>query len=272
MRKLIPVFSVFLCALLITNCNSEKLNEKTVLGLFTPYDGFPETLNGKVKEVKELNYWAIESNGEITAGNPVTIADRDSISWTNDFIVSLDESGVVEKSTTINENGNAISYWEVKSEGGELISADRYENDTLRNKLTVVLKTETMNKMEVKDANADTLIYAYELEFDGNGNYSSVQLYNYRNEPTVKYEYNYSPEGYLSNYTWTRNDTIRGGMRFTHNDHGFAETQEVYSNITGASSLYNYEYKYDEMGNWIQVVASQENKPEIVAKRTYVYY
>jgi len=266
------VFFIFVLTALIWSCSTpETQKEKTILGLYTPYGFFQETLNGRVKEVKEQNYWAIEKDGEIIAGKPVTIADRDSVNWTKDFIVNFNQSGLVEKSLTLDENEEVLGSWEVSNKD-DLTSAAWIEKDTIRNYFNTISKSESMSRMEYKNAIEDTLLNSLELEFDENGNYATLKFFNFKNEPTVTYVYSYSPEGFLNGYTWSRNDTIRGGMNFTTNQQGFTETQEVFNKMTGKSSLHKYEYEYDEMGNWIKYVAFSDNKPQIVAKRIYNYY
>jgi hypothetical protein len=271
MKKFIPVL---LSILILTGCQLEKQpEEKTIIGSLTPYFFFPESLNGKVKEVKELNYWTVEKDGKISAGEPITIADRDSlIEWTNDFLLQFDESGSVEKIIYLDENDESFGQWEAINEGGKIKSANWIVKDTVRNYLNSVYKEGILHKMKRYRAKEDTLMSIVVFEFNEDGNFSTLQFYNFKNEPTNKYDYSYNPEGLISKYSWSRNDTIRGGMNFTYNQNGIVETQEVYNEVTGTSETYKYEYEFDELGNWINYVASKDNKPEAISTRSYVYY
>lgn len=264
---------LFLSILILFGCQSEKPNETTVLGILTPYFFFPETLKGKVKEVKELNYWAVEKDGDVVAGEQITMADRDSLlNWTNDFVIQFDKSGFIEQIKFLDEKNESFGQWEAINEEGEMKSANWITKDTIRNYLNLVYKDGVLIKGERYRAKVDTLMSKFESEFNEDGNFSTLQFYNFKNEPTVKYDYSYDPEGFISKYSFSRNDTIRGGMNFTHNENGFTESQEVYNKLTGTSETWKYKYEYDELGNWINYVASKNNKPEVVCTRSYVYY
>ena len=110
------------------------------------------------------------------------------------------------------------------------------------------------------------------MELDENKNHQTLQWYNFKGEPTSKYEWAYNSSGQLTGGMVSRNDTVRGGMNFTFNDKGFCEPQEVYNKITGKSETNRYEYEYDDAGNWVKNVAFIDGKPHIVALREYTYY
>lgn len=269
MKKLIFIFSV---TLLNWGCSNQKPVEKTVIGLFTPYSYFPETINKKVREVKETNYLPVEKNGKIEAGNPLTAADKDSINWTNDFIVRFNELGLAEKVTDLNEKGEATGTWDIKTELGYYISAKRVVKDSVIVMNKITHQNGQNYRIEVLDPVLDTLRNKLEIEFNADKKYGSLQWFNYKGIPTFKYNYSYDPEGNLSGYEVSRNDSIRGGMNFTHNEKGFVKTQETFSKIRGTSELFSYEYEYDEAGNWIKCIAYTNNKPYVVGLREYTYY
>lgn len=269
MKKLIFIFCV---SLLNWGCTSQKPVEKTVIGLFTPYSYFPETINKKVKEIKETNYLPVEKEGKIEAGNQLSATERDSINWTNDFTVSFNELGLAEKVTDLNEKGEITGTWEIQTQLGYYISAKRVVKDSviIMNKITH--QNDQNCRIEVFDPLMDTLRSKLEIEFNADKKYVSLQWFNNKGIPTFTYNYSYDPEGNLSGYTVLRNDSIRGGMNFKYNEKGFVQTQETYSKIRGTSELFNYEYEYDDAGNWIKCVAYTNNKAYVVGLREYTYF
>ena len=172
----------------------------------------------------------------------------------------------------MDENEDVFGFWEVAYDEGEIKSAGWHYKDTLRYYLNSVYKDGKLLKQEAINANADTLLNIMEFEFTEGGGNSVIQRYNYKKEPTTRFVYSYDAEGILSGYTWSRQDTIRGGMNFTYNQNGFCETQEVFNKISGVTNMHKYEYKYDETGNWTEYIAYKDDVPEVVCKRTYVYY
>lgn len=266
---------IFLLPFTLTLCCTppQKPVEKTTIGFFTPYNFMPETVNNKVKELKELNFWAVEKDGAIEAGALITLSDRDSlINWTNDFSVHFDESGLPDNIIYLDENSNSIGRWEVINENNTLKSAKFIEKDTVNTTIQNTVESDGSFYIKRYAAETDSLKGESKIEFNADKKYSKIQMLNSKGEPTFKYEYTYDEKGNLSNYNWSREDTIRGGMNFTYNDKGFTESQEVFNKITGKSSIYTYKYEYDDVGNWVKQIAYKEGEPKVVCKREYIYY
>ena len=91
MKKII--FLILIISLIIGSWSNKKPLEKTVLGMWTDYYFIPNTLKGKVKEVKELNYWAIEKDAKIAKGELMTKKDLDSVGSTPNLIAYFDDKG-----------------------------------------------------------------------------------------------------------------------------------------------------------------------------------
>lgn len=269
MKKLMLILCV---APLIWSCTNQKPVEKTVIGMFTPYTYFPETVNNRVKEVKETNYLPMEKGGKIEAGNHLTKAERDSIGWTGDFMVQFNEKGFAEKVDDLNENGENTSSWIIENNSIFYTTAKRQKNDTLTH-LEKIKKLNTGEyQFDIFNPKTDTLFSKAILKFGSNNQYQYLQWYNFKGDPTGKYEYTYDISGHLTGFTVSRADTIRGGMNFTYNDYGFFKTQETYSKTRGTSEIVSYEYEYDNNGNWVKNVAYKNEKPVIVTLREYTYY
>ncbi|MCY1721132.1 hypothetical protein OU798_12310 [Prolixibacteraceae bacterium Z1-6] len=269
MKKPVFIFCAFLFCLA---CSQEKPIEKTIVGMFTPYTYFPEVLNGKLMEVTETNFFPIEKEGKIETGIPLSIAARDSINWTNDFKVQFNASGLAEKSITLGDNGEILGSWEISSDDNFYTSAQRLRQDSITIKETISKVENGTYKIELFDPLTDTLRNYLLIQLNDDNTYLNLQWYNVKGEPTFRYDYQYDEEGEFSGYTFSRADTVRGGMNFTRNDQGFMKDQEVYNTDRGTSETTSYEYEYDTTGNWTKCVAYQNQKPYMVALREYKYY
>lgn len=271
------IFSLVLSVLMIipactTTPKKEAPPAKTVLGIFTPYAFFPESLNGKVKTLKEVNYWANDSTGTIAAGDRITIADRDTFNWTNDIEVSFDNMGNIEKCVFLNEKDEPFGEWDVKMEGGKITKASWVAKDTIRNYIDISYPEENTMEMKRYNATTDSLRSSTKIQSDPDGKLLSVQFFNEMDEPLNQFKFIYGPDGALANYTVTRDDTVRGGMNFHQNEEGFTQSQEVYSTSNDDRESYVYNYTYDDKGNWISYIGYKDGKPIVVCKRTYTYY
>lgn len=273
MKKLIALLFI---ATLFMQCSDKKTAvkpiETTVIGLFTPYDFMPEIVHKKVKEIKETNFWPIEKDGKIEAGQRLNTAVRDTLNWTPDFMVQFDESGLAEKVNHLNENDEPYESYVIKNEAGFPAFASFFLKDSLAGKHEITKINDSGYRWKIMNPQTDSVRFSVVFELDENRNYKTLQYYNLKEEPTFKYEWMYNSSGQLTGYTASRNDTIRGGMNFTYNENGSWETQEVYSKITGKSEINRYEYEYDDAGNWTKAVSFVNEKPFIVALREYTYY
>ena len=269
MKKLLLILCV---TLLFCSCSNQKPTEKTVIGMFTPYTYFPETVNKKVKAVKETNYLPSEKAGKIETGEHLTAAMRDSINWTGDFMVQFDKSGLAEKVSNLDESGKVTGVWDIMSDSVFYTNAKRSVNDSLTVLEKIKKEKDGSYLFEIFNPIADTLWSKAVIKFADNTRYEYIQWHNYKGEPTNKFLYTYDPNGNLISYTVSRKDTVRGGMNFTCNEHGFIKTQETYNKIRETSDMYNYEYEYDDAGNWVKNVAYKNEKPVVVTLREYTYY
>ncbi|MGQ7867815.1 hypothetical protein [Sunxiuqinia sp. sy24] len=260
---------------LLFSCAAQEMKpaEKTVLSIFTPYFYFPETLNGNIQTLKEVNYWAKKEDGGITAGERISMADRDSlIQWTNDMEVSFDESGNVTQTIFLDENDNSFGHWSVESSEGKISKASWIRQDTTRNYVQVSYPQENEKIMERFHAQTDTLINYAVITLNDQGLKTSIQWYNAMEEPRGYIRFNYNLAGKLDNYTITNSDTLQVQMNFVTNDHGFFQSQEVYSARDSTTEVYVYEYTYDDKGNWTSYTGYKDGNPQVVCKRSYTYY
>ena len=266
------VFLILCVPLLIWGCAKQKPVDQTVIGIFTPFAYFPETVNQKVKEVKETNYLPMEREGKIVAGTPVSADVRDSIGWTGDFLAQFNESGFIVKISDLNEKGETTGDWVVENNPDFYINGKRIINDKTTTLLKIKKLEDGMYGFEVFDSETDTLQNKIGMKFKDRNKYDYIQLYNYKGEPEGKFTYTYDDSGYLTGFTYSLADTVRSGSNFIINEKGFFKTQESFNKSRNTSKTYNYEYEYDDTGNWIKSIAYNNDKPIIVSLREYVYY
>ncbi|WP_299579122.1 hypothetical protein [uncultured Sunxiuqinia sp.] len=274
-RSKLQLLSLSLIVMLLFSCARQEMKpaEKTVVGIFTPYFYFPETLNGHVQMFREVNYWAQKENGGIIAGKRISLADRDSlIQWTNDIEVHFDENGNVKQSVFLDENDHSFGHWSVESTNGKVSKASWISKDTVRNYVLISHPSETELKMERFHGQTDTLINYAVVTLNQLGQKTAMQWYNSREQPRGYVRFNYNMAGQLDNYTASNSDTLQVQMNFVTNDHGFFQSQEVYSARDNTTEVYVYEYTYDDKGNWISYTGYKDGIAQVVCNRTYTYY
>ena len=270
MKNLIPVFLVIL---LITGCvQPQPETHQVEIGLFTPYYLFPEVLNGQVKEVYERSYLAIEEDGKIVKGDRLTVAARDTVGWTNDFHLMYAEDGNLLQADLIDENDELISRDKNTIEDGKVVQSEFFKNDTLRviSKLTYD-ENGVLTGMERIRMPEDTMIVKAMLLHDENGNFTEWHFHNPAGGLNGKYMFTVNQEGKRTGYTYLNIDGEKTfEQKFTYNENGFLMRQEI---ITKAGEVFvsEYEYEYDDMGNWIKVIANTDDQM-MVSERTIAYY
>ena len=77
MKKIILFAALVLLA--AAACKETKPAEFTRLGIYTPYQGYMEKLNGKVESVAEKAYWATPESDTYVKGAKITRLEFDSI-------------------------------------------------------------------------------------------------------------------------------------------------------------------------------------------------
>jgi hypothetical protein len=264
--------SLVLLLILFAGCvSTEKPIDKTEIGMFTPYAFNPEVLNGKVKMITEKNYLAKELDGKIVADRPLTLKDRDSIGWTNDFIVTYNEDGLLIQCDEIDENGKVLYSAKTSIEDKTIIKCEYYKNDTLK-EIQKIQHDTTGWVVKVEGYSPqDSLKSIMDVKNDEKGNIISVIFKNSMNEISSKFESAYNENNKRTGYKFfdpQGNKTFE--QKYSYNDQGFMEKQ-VIINKEGKESESLYTYTYEENGNWIECIGN-EGKNKIIAKRTIEYY
>lgn len=256
-------------------CSKQKPTEKTTLGDFTAWMNSPEQLNGKVKEVREVTYWAVENNGTVEKGNILTKKEHDSLSWSADFSVLFNVSGMVLRTDDLDEMGSVIQSWVFTVDSGKYTRADKMLKDTIRN----VAKFETndqgnFTKLSFYKPEKDSLTGWYESSYDNLGNRQRLQWVNANGE-----------KGGSQNFTWDANkhvtavqflnskDSLTGSWTMTYDEKGFMATQKMLDGkqvVTSDLTMKNIDF--DEKGNYTQSVVYKDGKPFLLTTRKYIYF
>jgi hypothetical protein len=273
MKKVI--FLSLTIALIIGSCAKNKPIETTVLGMWTDYYLIPNTLKGKIKEIKELNYWAIEKDGKIIKGELMTKKDLDSVVSTQNFIAYFDDKGTLTKYDLLDrdsviqshigtiENGKCIR-WDYKLKDstyyyiipeydnlGYLIGATGYRPllDTLVNKLIVA--------------------------HDNKGNFTKFEYFNYKNQKTGYHVCSLDEKGnYIEAKYFNKADSLASDMTNIYDDNGSIIKQQVVTEKPKSTVIWDYkDLKLDDHSNVIEYYANIDNgKYKIVVERSYIYY
>ncbi|MFH0757586.1 MAG: hypothetical protein V2B15_09885 [Bacteroidota bacterium] len=271
MKKLIPVF--FLVMILATGCpQTEPEVPRVEIGLFTPYAIFPESLNGKVKEVVEKSYQGIEKDGKIIKGERLTKEARDTINWSDDFRVTFDENGTLLECVKIDENDEIIDKQTLTVEGGRILKGHYTKNDTLRSYSVLSYDgAGHIAKVEQYTMPADTMLWSVQFITDEQGKVSEWQFMDPKGNPTTKYIFTVDQDNRRTGYKfYNREGELAFEERFTYNDKGFMEKQ-VMINKAGEETVSAYEFEYDGMNNWVKVTGNSDQYP-LVSERTITYY
>lgn len=272
MKKLI--LFVALVILAIAACKEKKPAEFTRLGIYTPYQGYMEKLNGKVESVTEKAYWAIPEGEIYVKGAKITKKEFDSIVYAYDFKAVFDADGDLVSSTTFDENDRVIDSWRLYKENNLYVRSEYSYDDTLRFR-QVITCDEAGNPVLYEGYNqpADTL--SQKIEFKGSylNDTMTVQFYNYLGVAGSKYLFVFDDQGLLTLFDIYRKDgTLGSSQVLTYNDKGFQSeytSLDKDKNVTG-KTYSNYEY--DKRGNWIKTTTRDEKGFAVISERVYTYF
>jgi hypothetical protein len=272
MRKLIAllvmaIFSLYGCQ------NPESKIQTTELGIYTPYALFPETLKGPVMKLTEKNFIAIKKDGKWIESERLDSMARDTIGWTDDFIVQFDPEGKIIQSDLIKANDDVFSTMVNKYTKGKVVSTQT-QNDKGK-----IIKHTTLIELDENDIpvsfkrymdDTDSLQFSLQASTDEDGNYLFWEFYNAEGEATGYYSFIYDNEKKSGfRYINAEGDTTMT-QKFEFDDKGSVIKQTIISK-DGSEEETEYTYEYDNFGNWIKVYAKSSNV-NIISEREIVYY
>jgi len=260
---------------LIAGCAPKKPTEKTVLSWGTPYFGTPEALNGKVKELKHITYWAIEKDGKVEKGAIISLKQRSDSGWSQDFTAYFNEGGLLTRCDYLGDNSVIQSSVSTEIENGKIVKEKWSISDTLRS-IANFKFDEKGHIVEVSRMSAmpDTLMFKYLITNNEKGNpilgkilITTKEVFNGKSE--LKWDEN---GRVIETVYYNSKDSLTSRMVMTYNKQGFLETQKFY-NKTGKLTLDMVGTStFDEKGNWLTTIWKKSGKPYAIEERTCVYY
>lgn len=267
----------WILAIFITwGCTQKKAVEKTIFGMGTDYMYFPEVLNGKIKELRETNYWAAEKDGKITKGNPATWKDLDSVGSTKNLVAYFDNTGILIKYDLLDEN-NVVRNSSVGTiENGKWGRFEFKTNDSTYQYMIPEYDSKGyFVGGKVFRPKVDTLVYRFVITNDEKGNYTKIENFNFKNQKGSYQAFTLNEQGkVIETKFFTKDDTLRRTFVNTFTDEGFLATQKVYIEKPKSTISWDVQdLEFDDHGNVLLIFSNIDGgKFKLVAERTYIYY
>jgi|GEM_PF-1422534 hypothetical protein len=261
-------------ALMLTSCKKPQSAKTTVIGWWTPYYFMPEQLNGKVKSVKEQNYWASIKDGKLVKGRLISPSDRINLGWTDDFDVLFNENGQVQKCDYTDDNGILIGSWVITLENNLPSLASWVEHDSTT--MTVLIKNDDRGNMvenQFFKGISNQLLYRTDWVYNANKEFIKAIWYDNNGKLTKSNRYTWSSDSQVTQIeAYSTNDSLKGTFKINYNNKGFSKKQERFNSTNDKLKSVNIEYQYDENCNWVTATFYENDKPVAIADRIYVYY
>jgi hypothetical protein len=256
--------------------DSQQKNDYVLLGQLygTGQFGFPEKIEGKVKEFRQLNFFPGEENGKVVKERVLTTADRVTAPSGRDYFEEFDSYGTLIKSGTLDETGKLIEYWDVDSDSGKIKGAFYFTNDILTNEIKIKYNGDNLSEITYLNPNSHNLVRRVSIEYDANGNRTRYHYYNSRGQLTLNTEFIYNEKNLLED---VRSYSIITGkmtimFKYGYNKKGEKITQHQENFTDGDIRDYRFEYKYDKKGNYVKMIFIKDDKPTIYRERQITYF
>lgn len=272
MKKLIFIVALVLFA--AAACMEKKPAEFTRLGIYTPYQGYMEKLNGTVESVTETCYWAVAEGDSYIKGARITRKEHDSIGYTYDYKAVFDAEGDLVSSTTYDENGKVIDTWRLFKKNNLLAKSGYISDDTVRFRQVITCDGEG-NPVLYEGYNQPSDTLAQKIEFEGGypNDTLKVQHYNYLREPGSKYLFIFDEQGLLKMIDYFRKDDTRWSSQvLNYNDKGFQSEHTAYDKDKNVTARTYSTCEYDEKGNWTRLICKDDKGFTVIGERVYTYF
>jgi len=273
MKKII--FLSLIISLIIGSWSYQKPVEKTVLGMWTDYYLIPVTLKGKVKEVKELNNWAIEKDGKITKGKLMTKKDLDSVGSTPNLKAWFDDKGNVTRYDRLNGESVTESFIGTIKNDKCVRWEDKVKDSTTYYTIPEYDKSGYLIGAKDYKPLVDTLLDKVVVVHDSKGNFTRYEYYNYKNQETGYHLLSLDEKGnILEAKYYNKNDSLASTMKNIYDKNGSMIKQETFNVRTKITGIWDYkDLKVDDHGNVIEYYANVDNgKYKIFVERSFIYY
>lgn len=274
MKKILFIWTLVI--LIIAGCAPKSPPEYTILGMGTDYSPYPDKLNGRVKELTEKAYWAVEQDGKMTKGDILTWKELDSIGSTKNFRARFDSSGVLSRYDLLDDN-DLPRYSDVAIfSDGRCVKWERSLKDSLYSYWVV----------EYDDAGyqtaftgyrpvVDTLLGRIVMTHDGNGNFTRSEYYNPANERLNYQTYLLDAEGRVTEYkSFNRNDSLVFTFINTYDEKGAPVRLDAYFERTKETDKWEMnDMSFDDHGNCIERFCRiNDGEFQIITGRDFIYY
>ena len=274
MKRITIIWS--LTIIFVWGCSQKKPVEKTILGMGTDYVYFPQVLNGKIKELRETNYWASEKDGKISKGNPATWEDLDSAGSTRNIVAYFDNTGSLTKYDLVDEN-NVIRYSTIGTiENGKYVRwVDKLTDSTYQYTIPEYDSQGYLIGGKSYRPIVDTLMTSFIITNDEKGNYTRIDFFNFKNQLRGYQAFSLNELGQvIETKFFTRDDSLMQTFVNTYDDKGLLNTQKIYIEKPKSTISWDVQdLEFDDHGNVLLIFSNiDEGKFKLVAERTYVYY
>jgi hypothetical protein len=272
MKKLLLLLALIFFA--SAGCKEKKQADYTVLGVYTPYQGYMEKLNGKVETVTETNFWAIPEGETFVKGRKMTSKELDSLNYTGDFTAKFDETGNIISCTWYDENKKMLSKWEITRKDDMTGKADYTFKDTVRfyDKLKFDSKGDII-ELEEYNAKADTLLQKTTGEKSMNGDTITYINYNNKNELRNKGLFIYNDKGLFQGYqVYDKDGNYRGGDELTYDDKGDISGIKFFDKDKKVTAENTFINNLDAKGNPVISICKDATGFVIITERVYSYF
>ncbi|MFZ5940402.1 MAG: hypothetical protein ACOYXB_07490 [Bacteroidota bacterium] len=255
--------------LLIPSCRKSGFTE---MGIFTPYTFNPEKLNGRVRVLTERYYLALPDGNNFSKGPRITLSMRDSISWSNDYVVYFDKNGLITSTSFIDENDKPFSTWNMEISNSRITEAtwtDHGVPDThIRLRYT---ENGVLNTLEQYRAGSDSLNFRIAFTLDSRDIVTRWDFIRNDGDTIKSYLFRLDGDGRRTGYQeLNRRGRVVIDTKYTYNDRG-STTEQLTFDGAGIPHVFTYTYTYDQRGNWIRAVA-ESDKQTVIAEREILYY
>ncbi len=266
------VFFFIAAVFLIAGCSNKKSNDVTVLGWGTQYSDFPETLKGKVKEVVQNTYWAVDSAGKTVNGALLTQKEYQDSGLMSGFHAFYNDSGVPLRHEYFGDNSQVN--WSHVNEiaNGRVVKEKWVSHDTVGGYALFNYNDKGFVD-NIPMLFADTIYGKLILTNDDKGHTIGMKVYNSKDVFTNRVSYTLNPEGKTIEVDhYLPNDLLVSKLLLSYNDHGGFDNVKICSKTGNIKTEASGIYTYDDKGNWIRSVWTVNGKPMYIDERSYVYY
>jgi len=273
MKRLI--YLVVLVLIAAAGCKKKQTDAYTRLGDFTPVSTFQEKLNGKVESVVEKSYWAIPDGDSYILGARLTRHEIDSMKISNDYRAEFDAGGNLVSCTTIDENDDVITRWDMIKVSELITRAELRSGDTLKSYVIINLQDDGLTTLyESFDALTDTLRQRFDQTGTDISDTIRVRGFSPGGELQGSAEYVYNDLGLLTSTDGYGPDgTLEGRMEIEYSETGFMSKVNFTDAEGKIKSLYTLTIEQVDRGNWVRAIfRDHEYDLVFITERVYTYF